>query len=100
MTRRAVVTGIEMKSNNFGVSDEVGLILRILPDDGLPTVKQQQFSDIKISAFKPGQGPLRFGGENCTAVEISESVRIIDSRETVIDLTKLPPDAKYLRVWS
>lgn len=99
MTRRAVVTGIEM-TDNPNRRDHVGLILRILPDDGQPTVKEQQFSDIKVSGFTPGQGPLRFGGENCTAVEISESVRIIDARETVIDLTKLPPETKYLRIWT
>jgi len=58
-----------------------------------------KYTTLKISGFKPGTGPFRFGGENVNGVQISESLQIIDDREMVIDLTKLPPGTKYLRVW-
>jgi len=58
-----------------------------------------KYTTLKISGFKPGTGPLRFGGENVNGVEISEALTI-DARETVIDLTKLPLGTKYIRMWN
>lgn len=95
--RQAVVTGIEMNDNPNDPT--VGLVLRILPDDGQPPKKLPAKLPFNVSGFKPGRGPLRFSGENCDGVDISESLSIIDPLEQVIDLTKLPTGTKYLRIW-
>jgi len=55
--------------------------------------------NVHCSGFKFGPGRLTFRGENVQGVDISES--LIQTKDClVVDVERLPPDTKYLRIWS
>jgi len=98
MTRRAVVTGIEMKTNNFGVSPDVGLIVRTPPIN--PPYTEREIAAIgELRVHFVGYQRPADGRGLLTAVDISESIGASGEGGRVIDLTKLPPGTTHIRIW-